>query len=259
MSIWDGAVIAARIWHGRSGDAVLRGGRRDFTYHAHYIAVDIDQIDAGTAPIAVDRPGFWRLRRHDYGPLDGSSLRTWAEGLLGMAGLQIVLVTLPRSAFWGFNPVSFWLARDTRGLRAVIAEVSSTFGERHCYLIRHPDGAPIEAGDRISGEKLFHVSPFLPREGSYTFRFDTTDGRFGAFVDWSNGSTRLGTSLAGHTRPLTSSTARRAAWRHPFQPERVISLIHWQAAQIIFRGLTYHAHPRQLARRTSTAEGHEHV
>ena len=66
-----------------------------------------------------------------------------------------------------FNPVSFWLCRrdgdDT--LIAVIAEVSNTFGDRHSYLVHHPDLRTIEASDRLTAQKIFHVSPFQPVEG----------------------------------------------------------------------------------------------
>jgi DUF1365 family protein len=47
-----------------------------------------------------------------------------------------------------FNPVSFWYCHDRGGaLRAVLAEVNNTFGERHNYLVAHADGRPIRDGE----------------------------------------------------------------------------------------------------------------
>ena len=91
---------------------------------------------------------------------------------LGLADGEVRLMTLPRVLGYGFNPVSFWLCHDRDGgLRAVVAEVNNTFGERHSYLCRHDDHRAIGAGDRIRARKAFHVSPFMAVEGQYVFRF----------------------------------------------------------------------------------------
>lgn len=254
---WRGGLIDARIWHGRRGDLP-----RDFRYRATYLALPVRAIDAGDLPLAVDRAGLWSIRRRDYGYRDGRPLSDFIAGLLAPVGLtqatDVTLVTLPRSSGYGFNPVSFWLCRDPAcDLRAVLAEVSNTFGERHLYLCHHPDLRPIAAGDRLTGEKLFHVSPFLPRSGRYRFRFDTRPGRFGAWVDWiaADGRRSLGTSMTGPVRALNAATIRSAALRHPFQSQKVMGLIHLQAARLFARGAGYRSKPVQLSRQSSTASG----
>lgn len=250
--LWEGgALIDTRIWHGRRGDAM-----RDFRYRATYLALPVAGLDGGTLPLVADRAGVWALRRRDFGARDGSPLGVFIADLLAGAGLgpcQVTLVTTPRTAGYGFNPVSFWLCRDAGGLRAVLAEVSNTFGERHLYLCHRPDGAPIGPDDRLAGDKLFHVSPFLPRSGRYVFRFDVTPGRFGAWIDWqgADGTMRLGTAMTGQTRALTPARLRRASWRHPFQAQKIIALIHWQAARLFGRGVRYLAKPEQGAARSS--------
>jgi uncharacterized protein len=255
QSLWSGALLDAKIWHARSDPK----GARAFTYHATYAAVIPDQIDAQIGPIAVDRPALWQIRRRDYGA-EGESLRRFADRVIGRRDLDLAIVTLPRNPLHGFNPVSFWMARAPQGaLIAVIAEVSNTFGERHLYLVRHPDLRPITPSCRIAGEKLFHVSPFLPRDGGYTFRFDASDGRFGAWVDWSNGTTSLQTSLTGRTRPLTRASARRAALKAPFQSLRIVALIHWQALKLFARGYRFYPKPAPLTPTLTTAESPAHV
>ncbi|MCF3973341.1 DUF1365 domain-containing protein [Paracoccus salsus] len=257
--LWDGALIDARIWHGRRGDK-----NRDFRYRATYVALPLDAIDRGDAVLPVDRAALWSLRRSDYGHRDGRSLRDFIAGLLKPVGLgeasEVTLVTLPRSVGFGFNPVSFWLCRDVSGdLRAVLAEVSNTFGERHLYLCHRPDRAAITASDRLEADKLFHVSPFLPRSGRYLFRFDVGPGRFGAWIDWvaEDGSRRLGTAMTGKARALTRASLRRAALRHPLQSQKVIGLIHLQAAKLFARGVRYLRKPPQMPRRTSHADRHD--
>lgn len=249
--LWDGALIKTAIWHGRSGDVA-----RQFRYNATYLALPLAPLEAGALPIRPDARGLWSVRRRDYG--DGGDLSAFIAGQLAPHGLDhcaVTLVTLPRTTGYGFNPVSFWLARDGDGLRAVLAEVSNTFGERHLYLCRHPDNRPIARTDRLLGDKLFHVSPFLPREGRYQFRFDPGPDRFGAWVDWlGDDGRKLGTSMVGPARKLTRASLRRASLRAPFAAQRVIGLIHWQALKLVLRGLRYRAKPDQLTQRASSAD-----
>ncbi|MCQ0969383.1 DUF1365 domain-containing protein (plasmid) [Paracoccus sp. TK19116] len=251
--LWDGALIEAAIWHGRSGDLA-----RQFRYRATYAALPLDRLEAGDLPLKPDRRGLWSIRRRDYGHGDGAPLTDFIADILDPHGLphcRVTLVTMPRGSGYGFNPVSFWLARDDEGLRAVLAEVSNTFGERHLYLCRHPDNRVIAPSDRFQGKKLFHVSPFLPRSGQYQFRFDPGPDRFGAWVDWTgvDGTVRLGTSMAGPARPLTRANLRAAALRQPVQPLRVISLIHWHALKLKMHGVRYRPKPPQLLTARSDA------
>lgn len=259
VDLWEGALIDVAIWHARAGDV-----SRQFRYSALYAALPLDALEAGRLPLRLGRAGLWRLRSSDYGARDGSALSAFIRSRLGPVGLahcRTTLITMPRGLLNGFNPVSFWLARDDQGLRAVLAEVSNTFGESHIYMCRHPDNRIIGRSDRLTGDKLFHVSPFLPREGSYVFRFDAGPGRFGAWVDWNgtDGTLRLQTSMAGSARPLTRASLRRAALRHAFQPLRVLGLIHWQAARLFARGARYRTKPQQLLTRESQATKTEHT
>ncbi|WBU53966.1 DUF1365 domain-containing protein [Paracoccus sp. SCSIO 75233] len=251
VDLWDGALIDASVWHGRAGAT-----SRQFRYRTTYAALPVGALEAGNLALRPDRHGLWRLRRRDYGWRDGRSLSEFIDAQLAPAGLdhcKTTLVTMPRGLLHGFNPVSFWLARDVGGLRAVLAEVSNTFGECHLYLVRHQDNRVIAPPDRLSGDKLFHVSPFLPRSGRYVFRFDTGPGRFGAWIDWlaADGSTVLRTSMTGHARALTTASLRGAAIRSPLQPARVSSLIHWQAAKLFSRGVRYRTKPEQIRQRRS--------
>ena len=51
----------------------------------------------------------------------------------------IRLITAPRFLWFEFNPVSFWIATQNGSPVAMVAEVNSTFGQRHCYYCAKPD------------------------------------------------------------------------------------------------------------------------
>ncbi|MBU6236075.1 MAG: DUF1365 family protein, partial [Alphaproteobacteria bacterium] len=173
------------------------------------------------------------------------------------AAFNVVLVTMPRVLGYVFNPVSFWLCYDEMGqLRAVLCEVNNTFGEHHDYLCVRPDKGPIGDTDTLVGSKQFHVSPFMEREGSYTFRFTCRDDALGFWIDHydAEGKKLLVTSLVGKLHGFDDATLWRMFWRYPLVPLVAIIRIHWQALRLISKGIGYIRKPPQKAERQSVAD-----
>jgi uncharacterized protein len=143
-----------------------------------------------------------------------------------------------------FNPVSFWLCWDgSNGLRALIAEVNNTFGERLSYVLTSPSGGAIENGETLITQKRFHVSPFNEVRGDYQFRAYVSDKRFLVRIDYDDanfdGETLLSTSVSGICQPLTRAALRRALWRTPLITLQVVAKIHWQALKLIFKRVKF--------------------
>lgn len=248
-------ILFGKIMHGR-----LFPKRNNFIYGAYYLAFPLSKI--GALPISHNRFAPLSFYDRDHGDFDGSDLETWARDILNDYGLKsadgdITLICMPRVFGYTFNPVSFWLCHDQKGrLRAVLCEVHNTFGEHHSYLCAHEDGRPIESVDILQGEKLFRVSPFLKREGRYTFRFDVRDESFGVWIDFydGEGKKQLVTSLIGDFEPMHSASLRKAFWRYPLITIKVISLIHWQALKLLTKGIKYIPKLIQKQQRTSAAQ-----
>ncbi|ANB33007.1 DUF1365 domain-containing protein [Rhodovulum sulfidophilum] len=175
-----------------------------------------------------------------------------ARDLFAIRG-KIELMTLPRVLGHEFNPVSFWLCHDTEDqLRAVIAEVNNTFGDRHCYLCCHPDQRPIEPSDILTATKILHVSPFLPIAGGYRFRFDIRPDKVGIWIDYSaDAEEGLYATLTGPRRPLSRWSMLKSALRRPFGSRRVLVLIHWHALVLFLKGAKYRARPEPPAEELS--------
>lgn len=225
-----------------------------FTYGIYYLAFPLAAINslADGWRFGLDRLGVMGFNRRDHGPRDGTDLQAWISPILTARGLpgdlSITLVAMPRVFGHVFNPVSFWLCRDQGGdLRAVLCEVNNTFGETHLYLCRHPDNAVITRDDILGAEKVFHVSPFLPREGSYQFRFDCTDSHIAVWIDYfaADGQKQLITALTGKLQPLTRESRRRAFWSYPLVSLVALWRIHWHALRLLFKGVRYVPKPPQ--------------
>lgn len=233
------AILDARVTHVRHGKT-----RYVLTHRMWYLRLPLDEMQRLPRPwLGYERAGIARLLDRDFGRGD-RPLREWIDEALREGGQEppggrVDLVTLPRVAGLFFNPVSFWLCHDADGrLRAVLAEVNSTFGERHCYLCRKPDGGVIEAHDQIVARKLLYVSPFIPVEGEYRFRFRESPGHLGIFISLvQGGRTILFASIAGALCPLTSWSMAYRLLRQPLPAARVLLLIHVHAARLYLRGM----------------------
>ncbi len=156
----------------------------------------------------------------------------------------IEILAQPRILGHVFNPVSFWICRDAEGaVRVVISEVANTYGDRHSYLCYRDDLAPITAQDRLSAQKIFHVSPFQRITGSYEFRFDLRDDRIGVWIDFTGGNGGVIATLVGPRKPLSNRGLVMACLRRPFGSRRVLALIHWQALKLWWKGARFRNRP----------------
>ncbi|RVT83282.1 DUF1365 domain-containing protein [Rhodobacteraceae bacterium CCMM004] len=239
--------IAGETYHGRRG-----GVRNAFRYGVDYLLLDAEAAVPGPWPLARNRAGAVSLHDRDHGGPPGQGRgAAWlrevleARGLAHATGGRLLLLAQPRVLGHVFNPVSFWLAHDGEGrLRAVVAEVSNTFGDRHNYLCHHDDLRPITAEDTLTATKIFHVSPFQEVAGAYRFRFDIRDDRIGIWIDYRNGeSGGLIATLTGPRRPLSGAALLGACLRRPFGSRRVLGLIHWQALKLWWKGASYRRRP----------------
>jgi DUF1365 family protein len=141
--------------------------------------------------------------------------------------------------------VSFWYCLDREGLlRAVLCEVANTFGDTHNYLVAHGDGRPISSEDWIEGRKVLHVSPFLPVEGVYRFRFAIDAGSVVAQVHYGDGrGLVLATGLSGPRCTLDRAAVLRRFVANPLVALAVIFRIHWQAFGLWRKRTRFHPRP----------------
>ena len=236
--------IQGETYHGRRGQI-----RNAFRYSIDYILIDPELPPAAPRLFARNSAGLMSLHDSDHGgaPKAGEGVawvrRVLAAHQIDLTG-QILLLAQPRVLGHVFNPVSFWLCHDEAGtLRVVIAEVSNTFGDRHSYLCRHDDLRPITRAETVQATKIFHVSPFQPIEGAYTFRFDITADKIGITIDYGRNAGGLVATLNGLRRPLTTRGILGALVRRPLGSRRVLALIYWQALKLKLKGAVYRPRP----------------
>ncbi len=236
--------IAGETYHGRKGEV-----RNKFRYSIDYVLLEPERQQPAPRLFGRNASGLMSVHDSDHGgpPKAGQGAK-WVRQVLSDHDLPfdgpVKLLAQPRVLGHIFNPVSFWLCHDTKGvLRSVIAEVTNTYGDRHSYLCFHDDHREITKTDTLKSRKIMHVSPFQPVEGEYVFRFDIGVEAIHITIDYTRGNGGVIATLKGPVVPLATRGMIAAALRRPFGSRRVLALIHWQALKLWWKGALFRSQP----------------
>jgi hypothetical protein len=149
-----------------------------------------------------------------------------------------------------FNPVTFYycFAADGTTLVCVLAEITNTpWRERHAYVL--PVDTAHKQGRALSWTfaKAFHVSPFMPMECTYDWRFTVPGEDLHVHMDvLRDGRREFDATLTLQRQPVTSGSLARVLWRYPLMTLQVVVAIHWQALRLWLKRNPVHDHPQTL-------------
>jgi uncharacterized protein len=245
--------MKSALYHGNVFHKRFRPREHALNYRVFWTYIDIDELDM----LAKDNIFFshnkfnvFSFYDRDYLDRSGQSLRAQIEAALQLAGHQaqkwsICVLTMPRFLGYVFNPLSVWFCRDEHDeLKAILYEVSNTFGERHSYLIAV--SSPHEAIIRQSCAKEFYVSPFIDMNMTYDFRVSPPSDI--VMIDIATRDSEgllLSAILKGRKTSLTSRALFTCAWLYPYLTLKVIIAIHWEALFIWIKGAIFYKRPPQ--------------
>lgn len=239
---------------------------RRFAPHAHsfqyrlfmvYLDLaELDQVFAGRWFWSTRRLALARFKRADYLgdpalPLDEAVRQHVAQATGRRPSGPIRMLTHLRYFGHVFNPVTFYYVHDEADTRVetIVAEITNTpWNERHRYVLTQDGTEAVPATvHRHRFAKAFHVSPFMPMDQHYDWRFSTPGPTLSVHMENTRaGQTVFDATLALTHCRITGASLARALLLYPLMSTRVVAAIYWQALRLWFKRTPFHTHPRKL-------------
>ncbi len=243
-----GALYKGRVVHRR-----LRPKDHFLSYRVFSMLIDLDHLDEmvrGLKLFSRNRPNLFSFYDSDYGQGKPSDLAAYMRQALDSEGIEasgsIKLLCYPRILGYAFNPLAVYYCYNRSGdLSAIVYEVTSTFRERHSYLVRVEDTAPIL---RQRAAKRLHVSPFMGMDATYHFRLNRPGDALSLLIRQTDDEGPiLHASFIGEREAISDRTLRHVFFSYPLMTVKIIAGIHWEAVKLLVKGMRLKAGPKAPA------------
>ena len=242
--------------------------RHEFNYSLYMMYLDLDEL-----PALFDRFWLWSgrrfnlawFRRADHAGEPSVPLKqTITDMLYEHTGVRaegpVRVLTHCRYFGFGFNPVSFYYCFDKHDTRVenIIAEVNNTpWGEQYCYVLGEADNLSDTTAhhghQRYKPVKDFHVSPFMPMNIDYDWRFNQPDQRLTVHMqNFIDAEKLFDATLDLEMRPLSSINMARVLVQYPVITMKVVTGIYYQALKLLLKRIPVYDHPENAEKHPST-------
>jgi len=230
--------------------------RNAFRYRMFMMWLDLAELDRVFARRwlwSTRRLALARYRREDFlGPHDRPldvAVRDLVEARTGRRPAGAIRM-LGHLRYFGhcFNPVTFYYCYDGDDrLETLVAEITNTpWQERHQYVL------PVSGAETTGTQhvwrfhKDFHVSPFLPMDMDYEWRFDAPSDRLNVhMINRREGVPVFDATLALTRTPISGAALAAALARFPLLTVKVVAMIHWQALRLWLKRTPFFTHPER--------------
>ena len=255
--------MKSSIYEGRVRHRRFSPVAHSFSYRIFMMYLDLEEL-----PSLFEKRWFWSGRRRalawfnrqdHFGDPEASLDQAVRNLVEDQAGLRprgpIRLLTHMRYFGHCFNPVSFYYCfdQDDERVECIVAEVNNTpWGERHCYVLTEQMNEGRGTNKRFLLKKEMHVSPFMPMDIDYDWRFGEPGAALSVHMaNHREGAKPFDATLALERTKISGLALARVRVTYPLITLRIIFSIHWQALQLWLKGVPFLTHPDKT--KTATA------
>lgn len=239
-------IETAAIYEGHVVHKRLRPRLHSLTYKVYALLLDVDRIAQTSAAVRLfsyNKPNLCSLYDRDFALGDGTPIadqarRLFEAGGFSTAGGRILLLAYPRNMGYAFNPLSVYFLVDHEGsLKALMHEVTNTFGERKSYVVPASERGTGGIHAQSCRKELF-VSPFAEKSGRYHFRVREPGEAVTVGVAYDDGHGPLiKTHFFGAYSVFSDRNLASVLIRQPLMTFKVTGAIHFEAFKLWLKGV----------------------
>lgn len=232
-------------------------------YRMFMLALDLDELDTvfkgfGRLLWSANHFNIACLLRKDHFGDPGKPLKEAVldkvEQEAGHRPVRVVMLAHLRTFGYVMNPATFFYCYDKDDrLSAIAVEIHNTpWNERHVYILSTAEGAsapgskrPTKTSHRFQFKKAFHVSPFMPMDHDYDWRFSVPGEQLVVSMkNLDRGKRIFDASLVMTAKPITSARLNLMLLKYPLITVKVIVAIYYNALLLWLKRVPFVSHPK---------------
>jgi DUF1365 family protein len=254
--------MKSKIYVGHVQHSRMKPKNNSFKYGLFMMYIDLDEL-----PTLFERFFFWSKDKANLASFKSENylcdkdhdIKNGVRNLI-KEQLEVTHVgpirMLTHLSYFGycFNPVTFYYCFDECGenVEFVVSQINNTpWNERYSYVIDNRLGSKLPNGKNKKSspieshfDKKFHVSPFLPMDMQYFWRFSSPAEKLSVYMKNTQQREKVfDVTLLLKAKPITSMTLAKALIRFPLMTWQVVFNIYWQSLVLWLKKIPFHDNP----------------
>lgn len=259
--------LRSKLYVGKVRHRRMQPKPHAFTYSVAYLWLDLDEVTRvfSMSPLwSVEKCNLVAFFRKDFLQTQTAENDELKNDVIELIYRQtgrrfegsVFMLAHLRYLGHSFNPVVFYYCYQGGELQYIVSEINNTpWDEKHAYVLAVDEKAKKTGGSssddkqlaQFEFEKDFHVSPFMPMDLMYDWRFFEKGKERKVHMNLNQGDERVfDATLSLEATPLTAMRMNLFPLQFGFMTVKTVTAIYIQAFKLWLKRVPFFTHPDKL-------------